>query len=163
MKIILPLWSVKSISSPDKVVSGFRNRLFRLRRTRRRREICRPSAFEGSPPSADSGQESFPHHHSMDSLTQEIVARLPESPGVYVLLCRNGQHYTGAARNLRERLRDHRAGRALRTCNQRPLMLVHLACCENYSAALVREKYLKSGQGREWLSQQTVSPPANPP
>ena len=66
--------------------------------------------------------------------------------------------YTGAARNLRERLRDHQAGRGKRTKNQRPLQLVYHETMPSYSEALARETFLKSGQGRKWLEQQTVSP-----
>jgi len=53
------------------------------------------------------------------------IASIPETPGVYVLLGQNGLHYTGAARNLRERLRDHQAGRGRRTKHQRPLQLIY--------------------------------------
>ena len=92
-------------------------------------------------------------------LQADQIVNLPDTPGVYVLLGQNGKHYTGAARNLRERLRDHLAGRGKRTKNQRPLRLLHLEQASNFSDALAREKYLKSGQGRAWLAQhQTVSP-----
>ncbi len=93
----------------------------------------------------------------MDLLANQL-AILPETPGVYVLLGKNGLRYTGAARNLRERLRDHQAGRGKRTKNQRPLQLVYYEPMPGYSDALAREAFLKSGQGREWLAQQTVSP-----
>ena len=87
------------------------------------------------------------------------LPKLPEKPGVYVLLGSNGLRYTGAARNLRERLRDHQAGRGKRTKHQRPLHLVHHETCSTYSEALAREAFLKSGQGRAWLDgRQTVSP-----
>ena len=92
-------------------------------------------------------------------LLADRLETLPETAGVYVLLGNNGLHYTGAARNLRERLRDHSAGRGKRTKNQRPLQLVHHETTAGYSEALAREAFLKSGQGREWLArQQTVSP-----
>ena len=92
-------------------------------------------------------------------LLADRLETLPETAGVYVLLGNNGLHYTGAARNLRERLRDHNAGRGKRTKNQRPLRLVHHETTAGYSEALARAAFLKSGQGREWLArQQTVSP-----
>ena len=94
----------------------------------------------------------------MNSLDEQLP-KLPETPGVYVLLGSNGLRYTGAARNLRERLRDHQAGRGKRTKNQRPLRLVYHEQASSYSEALVREAFLKSGQGRAWLDgRQTVSP-----
>ena len=88
----------------------------------------------------------------------DLIPQIPEKPGVYVLLGKNGLHYTGAARNLRERLRDHQAGRGKRTKNQRPLRLTYHETTPSYPEALAREAFLKSGQGRQWLDRQTVSP-----
>ena len=87
-----------------------------------------------------------------------------ETPVAYVLA--NASHnylYKGASRNLKERLKDHAAGRVLRTKNKRPLYLVYFEYCSTYSEALKRERYLKSGPGRAWLKQciqpgQTVPP-----
>ena len=94
----------------------------------------------------------------MNGLTDQIP-QIHETPGVYVLLGQNGLRYTGAARNLRERLRDHQAGRGKRTKHQRPLLLIYCEPAANYSEAHAREAFLKTGQGREWLDdQQTVSP-----
>ena len=93
----------------------------------------------------------------MNGLADQLP-RIPETPGVYVLLGQNGLRYTGAARNLRERLCDHQAGRGKRTKNQRPLQLIYHEIVLSYPEALAREAFLKSGQGREWLDQQTVSP-----
>ena len=84
---------------------------------------------------------------------------VPAVPGAYVLQGVKGLHYTGAARNLRERLKDHLAGRARRTRNQRPLALIFWEPAADYTTALAREKFLKSGAGRLWLkTEQTVSP-----
>ena len=89
----------------------------------------------------------------------DLIPSIPETPGVYVLSGLNGMHYTGAARNLRERLRDHQAGRGKRTKNQRPLQLIYHETADTYGEALAREAFLKSGQGRAWLARhQTVSP-----
>ena len=75
--------------------------------------------------------------------------------------------YKGSARNLVERLKDHRAGRVSRTKNHRPLTLVYYQYFDDYTAARKQELFLKSGQGRAWLkahlaSQQTVPPEADP-
>ena len=99
----------------------------------------------------------LPPPPALNGLADQI-AQIPEVPGVYVLLGKNGLHYTGAARNLRERLRDHQAGRGKRTKNQRPLQLIHHELVPSYPEALAREAFLKSGQGRQWLERQTVSP-----
>ena len=59
--------------------------------------------------------------------------------------------YKGCARDLKERLKDHRAGRVSRTKNRRPLQLVHHEYFDEYKDAHKRELFLKTGQGRAWL------------
>jgi putative endonuclease len=87
------------------------------------------------------------------------LSQIPVAPGVYVLCGRNGRYYTGAARNLRDRLSAHLSGKATRTKNQRPLFVVHIEQQPTFAEALKREQFLKSGAGRVWLKeQQTVSP-----
>ena len=102
----------------------------------------------------------------------EAIVKVEERPAVYVLLSNAGDYlYKGACRNLKERLKDHHAGRAPRTRNRRPLTLVHYEYFDLYTAALRREKELKSGHGRAWLKDllhlqqtgQTVPPEADPP
>jgi predicted GIY-YIG superfamily endonuclease len=67
--------------------------------------------------------------------------------------------YTGAARNLCERLRDHHAECGKRTKNQRPLHLIYHETALCYSDVMAREAVLKSVKGWEWLDgTQTVSP-----
>ncbi|MBI2440008.1 MAG: GIY-YIG nuclease family protein [Lentisphaerae bacterium] len=84
-------------------------------------------------------------------ITCAIVAA-NETPAAYVLANEMRAYlYKGAARNLKERLKDHLAGRVARTKNRRPLFLVYLEYCKTYSDALRRERYLKSGMGRAWL------------
>ena len=86
-------------------------------------------------------------------LTLEVIACLERRSGVYVLRGRNGQRYTGSARCLADRLRDHLAGRAVRTKNQRPLELLYYEYLPTYPDAMSRERFMKSGQGRDWLHQ----------
>ena len=77
--------------------------------------------------------------------------------------------YKGCSRNLRERLKDHHAGREPRTKNRRPLLLVYFKYFDSYSDAMAMERFLKSGQGRMWLKEflhnqpgQTVPPEGGP-
>ena len=121
--------------------------------------VPRPAQLRGTRPRPGNGAGNpSPTTNSMNGLADQII-QMPEMPGVYVLLGQNGLHYTGAARNLRERLRDHQAGRGKRTKNQRPLRLIYHEIASSYPEALAREAFLKSGQGRQWLDrQQTVSP-----
>jgi hypothetical protein len=54
----------------------------------------------------------------------EALEQVEPRPAAYVLLGADGAYlYKGACRNLQQRLRDHRAGRASHTKNRRPLRL----------------------------------------
>ena len=82
----------------------------------------------------------------------EAIEILQPRPAAYVLQpTAGGRSYTGACRDLIRRMLDHRAGRVSRTKNHRPLRLVHFRYFDDYSAALVEERFLKSGAGRQWL------------
>ena len=82
----------------------------------------------------------------------EAIAHAKPRPAAYVLLGSDGRYlYKGSCRDLKERLKDHHAGRASRTKNRRPLTLVHYEHFAAYSEALAREKCLKTRYGRIWL------------
>ena len=82
---------------------------------------------------------------------RSLLPILPR-PAAYVLAGSDGKYlYKGSCRDLVERLKDHDAGRVSRTKNRRPLRLVHAECFASYSDALAREKFLKTGTGRDWL------------
>lgn len=73
------------------------------------------------------------------------AARLARVPFVYVLRCRDGTLYTGAARDLEARLRLHRAGRASRYTRSRlPVVLIWSRRVRTWSAALRDEHRIKS-------------------
>jgi predicted GIY-YIG superfamily endonuclease len=95
------------------------------------------------------------------------IEQIRAEPAAYVVGPSDvGYLYKGSARNLRERLKDHRAGRVSRTKNHRPLALFFHRYFNTYTEARAFENYLKTGVGREWLSQQigqTVPPRADPP
>ena len=66
-------------------------------------------------------------------------------PYVYLLRCRDGTLYAGAAVDLDKRLREHRAGRASRYTRSRlPVELAWSCEVESWSAALVEEARIKS-------------------
>lgn len=66
-------------------------------------------------------------------------------PHVYLLRCRDGSLYAGAAVDLAKRLREHRAGRASRYTRSRlPVELAWSREVESWSAALVEEARIKS-------------------
>ncbi len=66
-------------------------------------------------------------------------------PFVYLLRCRDGSLYAGAARDLERRLREHRAGKASRYTRSRlPVELAWSREVDSWSAALSEEARIKS-------------------
>jgi putative endonuclease len=71
---------------------------------------------------------------------------------VYVLRSvENRRRYVGITDNLPRRLTEH--GRPSSTVGRQlgPFALIHTEEYPDYAQARVREKFLKSGKGREWL------------
>jgi putative endonuclease len=72
---------------------------------------------------------------------------------VYVLRStKDGKRYIGVTSDLQERLFEHRNGLVKSIKNRRPLNLIHTEEFETKTEALKREKFFKSGQGREYLN-----------
>lgn len=72
---------------------------------------------------------------------------------VYVLLSEKDNHlYTGYTSTLKERLAFHNEGKVDSTKNRRPLKLIYFEGCLHQQDATRREKYLKSGNGKIYLS-----------
>jgi putative endonuclease len=84
-------------------------------------------------------------------------ATLPCEEGwwyVYVLLCNDGSWYKGFTADLKSRYLRHLSGDgALHTKKHKPLCVLYYEACKSEQEAIQREKYLKSGSGREWLQQ----------
>ena len=71
---------------------------------------------------------------------------------VYVLKSlKDGKRYTGITNDLERRMKDHNYGRNSSTKSRRPLVLEYSEIYRNKMEARQREKYLKSGIGRENL------------
>ena len=71
---------------------------------------------------------------------------------VYVLQSLMDQHlYVGMASNLEERIKRHNAGYERATKNRIPFKLLHSEVFGTRVEARNREKYLKSGFGRELI------------
>lgn len=74
---------------------------------------------------------------------------------VYVL--RSSQRlyfYVGLTNNLERRYLQHQNGRVRSTKAYRPFQLVHKESFNTRQEARSREKYLKSGIGKEWIKSQ---------
>lgn len=86
-------------------------------------------------------------------------------PFVYLLRCRGGSLYAGAAVDLEKRLREHRAGRASRYTRSRlPVELAWSKEVESWGAALSEEARIKSlSRGAKELLIATRSPAAGAP
>ncbi len=83
---------------------------------------------------------------------------------VYVLRSdRTGRRYVGQTDNLAARLNRHSEGLVFATAPYRPWRLVHSEQLDSRSRAMVRERFLKSGQGREFLDQLEAEPDRQSP
>ena len=73
---------------------------------------------------------------------------------VYVLKSNlYGSFYVGISQNPHKRLKEHNAGMSKYTKGRRPYKLVYIEVCPNRQFAREREKYYKSGSGRERLKE----------
>ncbi|KKS81514.1 MAG: Excinuclease ABC C subunit domain protein [Candidatus Wolfebacteria bacterium GW2011_GWC1_43_10] len=71
---------------------------------------------------------------------------------VYVLNSReDGDNYVGCTDNLNKRLKQHNLGQVYSTRKRRPLDLVYAEIFLNQQDAYEREKFLKSGWGKNYL------------
>jgi putative endonuclease len=59
--------------------------------------------------------------------------------------------YVGLTENLERRVGEHQSGKNKTTSPYRPFVLVHFERHDTRIAARAREKYLKTGVGREYL------------
>ncbi|MBN2307317.1 GIY-YIG nuclease family protein [Candidatus Peregrinibacteria bacterium] len=72
---------------------------------------------------------------------------------VYVLKSEiNGYRYIGQTKKLRRRISEHNQGFTKSIQFQRPFKLEYYEVFETRSEAMKRERFLKSGKGREWFN-----------
>lgn len=74
----------------------------------------------------------------------------------YVYVIRSVNHnrnYTGFTSNLKKRIKEHNSGTTKSTIPYFPWKLVFFEIFESKIEALKREKFLKSGQGRDLIKQ----------
>lgn len=72
---------------------------------------------------------------------------------VYVLYSKKDKKmYTGCIQDLRRRLDKHNAGKVISTINRIPFILIYYEAYVSKKDAFKREKWLKSGWGRNHLS-----------
>ena len=74
---------------------------------------------------------------------------------VYVLRSKKDNNlYIGFTDNIEARFKLHNKGRIFATKGRRPFELVYKELCASKEEAVKREKYLKSGCGREFIKEQ---------
>ncbi|PIB39354.1 GIY-YIG nuclease family protein [Maribacter sp. 4G9] len=73
---------------------------------------------------------------------------------VYVLRSlKDRRLYIGMTSDIDRRLNEHNSGRTKSTKGYRPWELVYKESYPDIASARKREKYLKSGYGKQWLKQ----------
>lgn len=73
---------------------------------------------------------------------------------VYVLRSlTNNRHYTGYTNNLERRLVEHNSGKTKSIKFTRPFELIYKETYNTRLEAIRREKFFKSGKGREFLKE----------
>lgn len=71
---------------------------------------------------------------------------------VYVLASvKDGKWYTGSTNDLRKRFKQHNDGRSMSTKGRGPFDLIYYEMCRDEKDARVREIYLKTGMGKQYL------------
>jgi putative endonuclease len=71
---------------------------------------------------------------------------------VYVLQSlKDGKHYTGSTSDLDRRLKEHNDGKTESTKRRRPFVVVYTEVYAGKEEAEKREKFFKTGKGREEL------------
>ena len=70
---------------------------------------------------------------------------------VYVLRDRNGRNYIGITSRLRQCVEEHNRGRTRGDAGRSPFELIYKESHPDHKTARLRETFLKSGAGRQWL------------
>jgi len=77
---------------------------------------------------------------------------------VYVLhSLKNGKRYIGSTtKDPEHRLKEHNQGNTTWTGKNKPFKLVYSEAFDSLAEAHKRERYFKSGSGREWLQRRSL-------
>lgn len=70
---------------------------------------------------------------------------------IYALYFNDGRIYVGMTSDLKRRVKDHYRGKTQSTKNRRIMKIIKIENCPNRIIARKREKYWKSGCGKEML------------
>ena len=113
--------------------------------------LNRGVAQPGSAPALGAGSRRFkssrPDHLIILPITGHPMITL------YVLKGKNGKRYVGITNDLTRRLREHRSNTSKGSQIIGEFVILHTEKYADHKSARKREKFLKSGQGREWLNE----------
>ena len=103
-------------------------------------------------------RQAFLREAMQGKLVPQEPNDLPANPQnkffVYVLECSDGSWYKGFTTDIIKRWKEHITGKgAEHTKKFPPVKLIHWEEYETEKEAVNREKFLKSGHGRDWLKQ----------
>ena len=70
---------------------------------------------------------------------------------VYIIKNLKGKIYIGQTYNLKKRVEEHNTTGFGYTSKFRPWKLIHSEIFSTRQKAIIREKYLKTGAGRDWI------------
>lgn len=96
-------------------------------------------------------------------MKREVLPHVPDLPApkplkgeycVYVLKCADDSFYKGQTNDFVRRMKEHENGEVSWTAKNLPVEPVHWEVLNTREEAVEREKYLKSGRGREWIKAQ---------
>ncbi len=65
---------------------------------------------------------------------------------------KDGKWYTGYTDDLRKRFNQHNTGKVVSTKGRGPFRLIYYEACHDEHDAKAREKHLKSGMGKKYLT-----------
>ena len=75
---------------------------------------------------------------------------------VYILKCKDGNHYTGCTSDLKSRYQRHVRGQVPATASKLPVeLLFYCAFIDKYKA-FDFERYLKGGSGRAFMNKRFI-------
>lgn len=95
----------------------------------------------------------------------DVVARscgFESHPGhimfyVYILQSiKDGNFYIGYSVDLKARFIEHKKGKVFSTKNRRPMILIYYEAYRSEKDARIREKFLKTGKGREFIKKNII-------
>jgi len=86
---------------------------------------------------------------------------MPQKITVYILLSKvNVTRYIGITNNISRRLKEHRSTGSTVERLLGKFDVIYKEECYDYKSARKREKFLKSGKGREWMNEHFRKGPA---